>query len=294
MKTRSNRRLTIAYNTGSVPTLAELITAKFIPEIFSGDVITTVQSNLVCAGLFNTSYKKDLRKGYKVSIPFTGAATATEVTPGTEPTSQDLKGTAGSITVDKWYQSSAEISDLMEIEELADYLKAASEECAYSILKQVDTDIGSDFSTLNSSSREGADGQTFTDEIFKNLVEALDEADVPAERFLIGDPSTKRDMLDIDKFMRVDYVRTPVVPTGMFGELYGAKVYITNNLTVASTGHYGVYAHKDAIGVVIQMNPRSRIYDMGYKFLTKIICDCAWGAVELRETFGKAFFTRKS
>jgi hypothetical protein len=32
---------------------------------------------------------------------------------------------------------------------------------------------------------------------------------------------------------------------------------------------------------------------MGYKFLTKIIADVAWGADEIRDTFGKAFYTRK-
>jgi len=283
----------MAYNSGSDPTLAELITAKFIPEVFSKDVIMHTKSNLVCANLFNTHWKDQLRKGYKVSIPVFSEASTTEVTPGTEPTAGDLAGTAVSITVDNWYESSAEISDLIETEMYADYLKGAAESCAYAISKKIDTSIGALFATLGSSSVYGSDGQDFTDDIFLALVETLDEADVPDDnRSLIGDPSMRADMLKIDKFVRADYVRE-AVPTGKIGTLYNCGVYITNNLTAATTGNYGVLAHRDALGVVIQKNPRSRVYDMGYKFITKVIVDAAWGVGEIRDTFGKAFYTRK-
>ena len=242
----------MAYNTGSDPTLAELITRKFVPEKFSKDTIMHTMSNLVCTNVFNTSYKNDLRKGYKVSIPLFSEGTATEVTPGTEPTASDLAGTATSITVDNWYQASAEISDLMKIEEEADYLEGAAKSCGYTISKKIDTSVGVLFSTLSSSSVYGADGQTFTDEIFRALVETLDEADIPDDpRALLGDASTKRDLLDISKFISTDYVREGAVATGKVGQLYGAKCYITNNLTAATTGNYGVYSHRDAIGIVI-------------------------------------------
>lgn len=285
----------MAYNSGSDPTLAELITAKFIPEVFSKDTLMHVKSNLVCANLFNTDWKNDLRMGYKVSIPVFSEVSTTEVTPGTEPTVADAaSGTPASITVDNWYEASVEISDLMKIEQNADYLKGAAEACAYAIAKKIDTSIGVLFSTLGGSSVYGSDGQTFSDDIFIDLVETLDEADVPddGKRSLIGDPSMRADMLKIDKFVRTDYVRE-TVPNGKIGQLYNVGVYITNNLTATTTGNYGVLAHRDAIGVVIQKEPRSRIWDLGYKFIQKIIVDSAWGADEIRDTFGKSFYTRK-
>jgi len=285
----------MAYNTGSDPTLAELITSKFIPEMFSSEAIMHVKSNLVCTNVFNTNWRKQLRKGYKVSIPVFSEVSTTEVTPGTEPTAQDAAGTAVSITVDQWYEATVEISDLMDIEQEADYLKGGAESCGYAVSKKIDTTVGALFSALSSSSVYGADGQTFTDAIFRALVEGLDEADVPGDnRALIGDPSMKSDLLDIDKFVRNDYTRGGVIPTGKFGELYGSPVYTTNNLTAATTGNYGVYAHRDAIGIVLQKLPRSRAWDMGYKFISKIIVDSAWGVAEIRDTFGKSFYTRKS
>ena len=253
------------------------------------------KANLVCINAFNTAFQDNLRKGSKVWLPVFSEATTTEVTPGTEPTAVDLAGTAASITIDNWFQAAAEISDLIEVEQEADYLNGASESCAYSISKKIDTSVGVLFSALAASSVYGADGQTFTDEIFRALVETLDALDIPDEkRVLIGDAAMKRDMLDVDKFVSVDYVRNPVVVTGLVGTIYNAKVLITNNLTAATTGNYGVYAHRDAIGIVIQKNPRTRIWDMGYKFITKIIVDSAWGADEIRDTWGKSFYTRAS
>ena len=286
----------MAYNGGSDPTLAELITAKFVPEIFSKDVFMHTKSKLVAQTAFNTTYKNDLRKGSKVWIPLFSEGSATDVTPGTEPTASDLaNATAASVTVDNWKQAAAESSDLMQIENMADYLKGAAISCAYSIQKAVDTSVGALFSTLATSSVYGSQNQTFTDEIFRALVETLDALDIPEEdRVLIGDSSTKRDLTDISKYIATDYVRNPVVPTGVIGQLYGSKVLFTNNLTAVSTSNYGVYAHKDAIGIAIQKNPRSRVYDMGYKFISKVIVDCAWGANVTRTTFGKSFYTRAS
>lgn len=282
----------MAYNSGSDPTLAELITRSFVPAVFSKDVLMHTKSNLVCVNAFNTSFKPQLRKGYTVNIPVFTEGSATEVTPGTEPTAIDASTTSVSITVDNWYQAAAEISDLIKIEEEADYMKGAAESCSYIISKKIDTSVGVLFSTLGGSSVYGSDGQTFDDTMFRALVEGLDEYDVPDEnRCLIGDPSMKSDILDVEKYISVDYTKQ-TVPTGMIGTIYNSKVFITNNLTAATTGNYGVYAHKDAIGIVIQKDPRSRIWDMGYKFITKIIVDCAWGADEIRDTFGKAFYTR--
>jgi hypothetical protein len=285
----------MAYNSGSVPTLAQHITAKFIPEIFSKDVLMHTMSHLVVANAFTHRYKNDLKKGYKVSIPVMSEVSTTEVTPGTEPTSASALGTAVSVTVDQWYEATVEISPLMEIEEEAEYLEYAAKSAAYAIDKKIDTTVGALHSALASSSVYGADGQTFTDDIFRALVQTLDENDVPDEgRFLIGDPSMKSDMLNIDKFVRGDFVNGAPTTNGKFGMLYGAQVYITNNLTAATTGNYGVYAHPDAIGVVIQKNPNSNVWDLGWKFLTKIIVDCAWGKAELRDVFGKSFYTRSA
>ncbi len=283
----------MAYNTGTIPTLAELITAKFIPEIFSKNVIMHTKSNLVVANAVNAEYRADLRVGYKVHIPVLSEITDAEVTPGTEPTAVTVAGTPVSITVDQWRVAAGEISDMANIEDHAAYLDKLAESCAYRITKRVDTKLGSLFSALAAGSIYGSDGQTLSDDIILALMEYLDSGDVPEEmRSFIVDPSSKVDMLKIDKFVRNDYVRNPVVATGKFGDIYNMPVLVTNNLAEASTGNYGVMMHRDALGLVIQNSPRAQLIRKPWEFVTVAQVDVVYGVGELRATFGKSFYTR--
>ncbi|MDP2158763.1 MAG: hypothetical protein Q8K68_13765 [Nitrospirota bacterium] len=253
------------------------------------------KSNLVVASRVNTKYRDSIAKGYKVSIPVMAEGTDAEVTPGVVPTPSDLAGTPVSITVDQWRVAAAEISDMADIEDPIGYMNFAAENCSYRISKRVDTKLGSLFPALQGSSVYGSDGQVLTDEIILALMQTLDEGDVPEDnRSIIADPSSKVDLLGIDKFVRNDYVREPVIPTGRFGNIYNMGVFITNNLTAATTGNYAAMLHRDAIGLAIQRNPRSQIVRIPQEFRTLIMVDVIYGVGELRDTFGQAFYSHKS
>lgn len=276
----------------SVPTLAEMIDAKYVPEIFSKNVIMHTKSNLVVAGRVNTDYRKELRVGYIAHIPLVSEITEGPVVPGSAPTAITALGSATSITVDQWRRAVAEEHDMQEIQDAVGYLEKAAESCAYVIAKKVDTDLGALFPTLGGSVY-GSAGQTLSDDILLALMEYLDEGDVPEDdRCIILDPSSKVDLLKIDKFVRNDYVREPVTPTGKFGQIYNMGVFITNNLTAASPGHYGVMMHRDALGLVIQENPRSQRIPIPQEFRTLYMVDVLYGVAALRTTFGRPFYTR--
>lgn len=279
------------------PSLAEMKTGDWIGEAFSKDVIIHTKSNLVVVGASNTVYRKDLQVGYKVSIPVLSEPSAGAVTAGTELTAEDAVGTPKSITVDQWYGVRVEESEMEQVQDHAGYLEKAAESCGYAIAKQVDTAAGALFSSLGgySTSAYGSDGQDLTDDIVIYLMETLDENDVPQDnRSLICDPSSKADLLKIDKFVRNDYIRGEPIVTGQFGMLYNTKVLITNNLTAATTGNYGVMMHKDAIGVVIQKEPYSQRIPMPWEHQIIYQVKVLYGVGELRDTFGVPFYTRKS
>ena len=283
----------MAYNDGTVPTLAEQITGDFIAPKYSQDVIMHTKSNLVVAASVNTSYRSDLVKGNMVYIPVMSECTTAEVTPGTESTAINLVGTPVSITVDKWRVAAIEESEMMNLQDHVGYLEKGAESCAYAIVKDVDTALGALFSALQSTTTYGSDGQTLTDDIIIAVTEVLDEGDVPNDnRVIIADPSSRADLLKIDKFVRTDYVRTPVVATGQIGIMYNMPVKITNNLTASTTGNYGVIMHRDALGLVIQANPYVQKIPMPWVHQTKYQVKIIYGVGELRDAFGYSFYTR--
>jgi len=283
----------MAYNTGTTPTLAELITAGFNPAMFSTQVFMHTMSNLVVGDTCNSEFRKELQKGYTVTIPVMSEISTTEVTPGTKASASNAAGTPATITVDKWRYSAVEISKMSQIENIVDYMAKGAKSVGYALAKYVDTTLGALFSTLNSSSVLGTDGTAFDEDLWLSIVQTLDEADVPLEdRACITDPSGRADMRKIDSFIKTDYVREAVVPTGKIGIIDGIGIRITNNLTAATTGNYGVIKHRDAISFVMQKDPGTEVVPLPAEFHTLVIGDVIFGCAETRDAFGVPFYTR--
>ena len=269
--------------------------AGFVPEIWSKKILDAVHNRLVCVSLVDSSWEAELTKGDTLNVGLSNTVTATEVTVGTEGIIGDpFEGDLLSIVVNQWYEAKAVIDSMTRKQSQAALEAEAQKELGYAVAKKMDTSVNVLFSALNSNSRLGTDGMPITDDVLILAVETLDEADVPEEdRAWIFDPSAKADMLKLDKFIRNDYVRNPVVATGKFGEIYNAPVFTTNNLTAATTGAYGCYLHKKAIAFIGQENMVTTRVPQPLKHQTTYMCESLWGVLEMRDTFGVAIFTRK-
>ena len=279
--------------TGRVPTTFD--TNKFVPEQFSKNVLVAVKSNLVATPRFNHSYEKDLVKGDILYIPLTNTVTATEITVGKELVDSNAFNTSAvTLSIGYYYGAKHTIDVMTRRQSQVDVYSAAEVENAYAVEKAIDSSVCALFSALGGSSIAGADGSAWTDDILIAAVEYLDEADAPEkDRVWISDPSTKADIMKIDKFTRQDYFAADAVPTGTFRkDIYGAPLLITNNLTAYSTGSYGVYAHKDAIAIAISENPNSFMVEQKELHQVLLETDALWGVVELRDTFGYPIYTR--
>ena len=279
------------------PSYTDVKNRYWSPAIYSKNVIMHTKSNLVVANAINTEYPDNAYKGYVCYIPVTTEASAASVTAGTELTASDTTTTGVSITMDQWYGSRVEVSEQIDAQTYLNYLEKGAESCGYAIAKQVDTALGALFSSLGgySTSAYGADGQDLTDDIILACMQTLDEADVPEDdRSIICDPSSKSDLLKIDKFVRNDYIRGAPVSTGQFGNIYNMKVLITNNLTAASTGNYGCMLHRDALGLAMSKEPYSQMIPMPWEHQIIFQAKVLYGVGELRDAFGVPFFTRSS
>lgn len=268
---------------------------KFIPEIWSKNILVAVKSNLVAVPVFNHSYEPDLVKGDTLYIPGTNVVTATEVTIGTEGTVKNPFNTAAiTLSIDQYWEAPVTIDYMSRRQSQVDIVSKAEAESAYAIAKKVDSTICGRFEALSDGSGYGTDGSAVTDNVLIQCVEELDNADVPEEsRTWIFDPSVKADLLKIDKFVRSDYFAGDTIPTGGFRkDIYGAPLLITNNLTVNSTGNFAVYAHKDAIAIVISESMDVDRVDQPLKHQLTLNTTSLWGSCELRDDFGVHVKTR--
>jgi len=282
----------------------DALTGEFVPVIWSAKVIDHVKSYLPCINVVDTSWRVMLARGDALTIPVMTGLTASVVdtTVTAAINSSNVQTTFGTtaetLTIDKWYEVPVQIDDSTRRQtQVAGLLEKAVKNASYAIEKVIDTDVNSMYSTLGGTTYPNADGDIFDDDTLISLMETLDENDVPREeRSLVGDPSLLADCYKIDKFMSYDYSKSPIGGMGGYrGTVvaYNLPIYITNNLTAATTGAYGVLIHKEAIGLAIQ-DPldieKSRVASAASDV---VYVRALWGADELRDTFGKAFYTRK-
>lgn len=273
------------------PSSAE--TYEFIPQMWSARVIDAVKSNLVAVNVVDTTWKKELVMGDKVWIAVGSSLTsaAVDVSADISPNT-DFGATAVSITIDKWDECPVQIDDGTKLQtQVKDLVSKLGDRAGYEVAKAIDTDVNTLYQSLTAT-WAGTDGQTFTDDLLINLMEGLDEADVPrTNRSLVVDPSCLADMWKIDKFVHRDYNRTL---TGEMGKTpYGDPIFITNNLSYTSVGAYGAYLHKEAIGLVMQQAPKIDNFRWDLRHSDIVNVHSIWGCDVLRVTFGAEFYTRK-
>ncbi|KKM94031.1 hypothetical protein LCGC14_1202490 [marine sediment metagenome] len=278
----------------------DALTGELVPEVWSTRIINHVRANLVAAQVVNTGWKDQLVMGDKVNIAVAAALTAGDVDVTTTGVLTNMNTTFGttaeSITIDSWKEVPVQIDDSVKVQShIGNILGIMADNAAFALEKIIDLNVGALYSALNGGTVQGSDGQTFSDDILIAMHETLDEADVPKPgRSLVGDPSTEADIRKIDKFVRLDFQDGRVVTTGQLGTLYGTPVFMTNNLTAATTGNYGVLMHRDAIGLVIQDGPTVEPWREHKRHSDIINVSAMYGVDEVRDTFGVPFYTRSS
>lgn len=279
----------------------DVLAGELVPEVWSTRVINHVRANLVAINVCNTQWRDQLAKGDKIWIPVMSTLAASDVDPSSTSAvltaaSRGVAETAEYITISYWKENPVMIDDSSAMQtQVGDLLGLIADNAAYGLEKAIDTTVNTLFASLTAT-WAGTDGQTFSDDIFINLIEGLDEADVPrSNRALVVDPSTVADIYKIDKFMTFDYSTNPFATEGYIGRInaYQTPVYITNNLYGSTTGAYGALLHKEAIGVVLQSGVKVEKWREPTRHANVINSSCFYGTDVVRVTFGNYFYTRK-
>jgi len=110
---------------------------------------------------------------------------------------------------------------------------------------------------------------TFTDLFFRDMIQKLDDNDVPMDnRVLIVPPSARNAILGIDRYVSSDFVSGSGVQSGLIGNLYGVDIYVSSNCKVIEEAasnsasardiRAGLLFHRDAVVLAEQVGVRSQ------------------------------------
>jgi N4-gp56 family major capsid protein len=284
----------------------------FIPELWSDEIIAAYKQNLVLANLVNKMPMTG-KKGDTLHIPKPERGAANAKTAADTVTIQQTANTEVTVTINNHYEYSRLIEDIVEVQALDSLRRFYTDDAGYALAKQIDNDLFAEL--LNVSNDAGtADGsdatqshyqingasdvlidyddstalEAFSDAAFRNMIQRLDDADVPMEgRVLIIPPVIRNTIMGIERYVSSDFVNGRGVNNGQIGQLYGVDVYVTSNApTVTGTNTSGrvmTMMHKDAFVLAEQMAVRSQT-QYKQEFLANLFtADTLYGTKVLRE-----------
>ena len=285
--------------------------AKFIPEIWSDEVIAAYKSNLVLANLVKKMSMTG-KKGDTIHVPKPTRGSAHAKVAETAVTIQNSVESEVLININKHFEFSRLIEDITEVQALASLRQFYTGDAGYGLAKQVDDDLftlgksfgdgdGSSWVTsasfqINTTSGAleayDADGTAdigaFSDAVFRGLIQKMDDADVPMDgRSFVVPPSLRNAIMGIDRYTSTDFVNGKSVETGKIGNLYGVDVFVSTNVPTLESGVRGAQLiHKDTNVLAEQQAVRSQTQYKQEFLGTLYTADTLYGCQVMRPEAG--------
>jgi len=296
---------------------------KFIPELWSDEIIAAYKKNLVLANLVNKMSMVG-KKGDTLHIPKPTRGSANVKAENTAVTIQNAVESEVIVTINKHYEYSRLIEDIVAVQALDSMRRFYTDDAGYALAKQIDDDVfllgqqlgdagtsGADWTHTNVYYSNAAlgiatyaadtveDTDLFTDLAFRQLIKLMDDQDTPMDnRVLVIPPAARETILGIDRYVSSDFVNGRGVNNGQIGSLYGVDIYVTSNCPVIETAgdntattstrdlKAAMLFHKDTFVLAEQMGIRSQT-QYKQEFLANLYtADTLYGVEVLRPETG--------
>jgi len=286
---------------------------KFIPDIWSDEIVAAYRKNLVLANVvMKMNFKGKKGDTIHVPAPTRGSASAKVATNAVTliaATESEVQ-----ILINKHYEYSRLIEDIVEAQALNSLRQFYTSDAGYALARQVDTDliqlgrafngatvgtddyataaattkafIGSDGTTAYNSSTSNAAG--LTDAAIRRTIQRLDDNDTPMDgRFFIIPPSSRNTLMGLARYTEQAFVGDGnAIRNGEIGNLYGIPVFVTSNADTGAgstaTDRICLMGHKESMVLVEQMGVRSQTQYKQEYLGTLFTSDMLYGVKAMR------------
>ena len=301
--------------------------ATFVPEIWSDEIIASYQKNLKMAPLVKRISMTG-KKGDVIHIPKPTRGDANAKAADTAVTIIANTESELTVTINRHFEYSRLIEDIVEVQALSSLRQFYTEDAGYALAVQVDTDLHSagtgfgdggaivysgsvaptDYQHTGCFFNDGGTttqytddtlvaGDEFTDAFFRDMIQKLDDNNVPMEnRNLIIPPATRNAIMGIDRYVSSDFVSGQSVNSGLIGNLYGVDVYVSANCATIEAAadntassvdtRAALLFHNEAIVMAEQMAVRSQTQYKQEYLSTLYTADTLYGVQVYRPEAG--------
>ena len=299
--------------------------ATFVPEIWSDEIIAAYQKNLKMAPLVKRISMSG-KKGDVIHIPKPTRGDANAKSADTAVTIIANTESELTVTINRHFEYSRLIEDIVEVQALSSLRQFYTEDAGYALAVQVDSDLhaagtgfgdggtvvfspaATDYQHTGCFFNDGGTttqytddtlvaGDEFTDAFFRDMIQKMDDNNVPMEnRNLIIPPATRNAIMGIDRYVSSDFVSGGTVNNGLIGNLYGVDVYVSANCrTIEAAGdntassvdtRAALLFHAEAVVMAEQMAIRSQTQYKQEYLSTLYTADTLYGVQVYRPEAG--------
>jgi len=298
------------------PAVTTTTAATFIPEIWSDEIVAAYKKNLVAANLVKRMNFKG-KKGDTVHVPAPTRGSASVKAASTAVTLIAATETEVQVLINKHYEYSRFIEDIVEVQALSSLRSFYTEDAGYALARQVDTDLiqlgrafngatvgTDDYATSNTATKAyiGSDGTTaynsttsnaaaLTDAAIRRTIQRLDDNDTPMDgRFFIIPPSSRNTLMGLARYTEQAFTgeagSANAIRNGEIGNLYGIPVFVTSNADIGAgntnTDRICLMGHRDAMVLVEQLGIRSQTQYKQEYLATLYTADTLYGVKAMR------------
>ena len=297
----------------NTPSVTSARADTFVPEIWSDEVIAAYQSNLKMAPLVK-KISMSGKKGDRIHVPKPVRGDATVKSTEAQVTLIANTENEIQIDIDRHFEYSRLIEDIVEVQALNSLRQFYTEDAGYALAKKVDADLHAAatgfgnggavvFAPASTDYQHnacfqnnsgvaapfiGTVGSDFDDDFFREMIQKLDDNDVPMDgRCLVIPPSVRNQIMGIPRYVSSDFVSGTPVQSGLIGNLYGVDVYVSSNCATIDTGiRAGLLFHKEAIVLAEQQGVRSQTQYKQEYLSTLYTADTLYGVQAYRPEAG--------
>ncbi len=257
---------------------------NFIPAVWSAQLLTALEKNLVYANLCNRDYEGEIREyGDQVKINSLGRVTVGPYTKNTDiAAAETLTDAQRILEINQSKYFNFQIDDVDRAQQKPKVMQAAMAEAAYSLADVADQYIAGLYTEISGTNTIGSDaspisiavaaGQS-TAAAYEKLVDLavkLDEANVSrASRWVVLPPWYHGILLKDSRFISAGTLKTDeVLANGFVGRAAGFDIYTSNNVPNTSNalykviaGYSGAWSYAEQIAEVEAYRPERRFAD---------------------------------
>ena len=258
--------------------------AKFIPKLWSDEVIATYKANLVAANLVRNLNHVG-KKGDTIHIPTPGRNAASAKVKDTAVTLVTDTAVHTDIVINKHFEWSTQIEDIAELQALNSMRRFYTDDAGYALAKNIDSALITDLDGAAALTGGNAVIASVTDWDASILIalENLNDNDVPLnDRSLIVTPSCMTALMAEERFTEQAFIGSGnAIKTGKIGMIYGLDVYMSTQVGTGNTEKAFLF-QKDALVLATQQNIRTQTQYVQSQLADLFTADTVYGSKVVR------------